>query len=145
MVRTILGTNHPRDSTGIRTHSHLVHKGTLNHLAGLAKWLRVRLRTKWLWVWIPLLSSSSDIVPASSKELLDILTNYRVLTHSEAHTWHDNNMQSPSWFSKIWKLPLFYSGSFKIFENALGEFILNRPPEHVITSTNQVHCFNFVM
>ena len=22
----------------------------LNHLAGLAKWLSVRLRTKWLWV-----------------------------------------------------------------------------------------------
>ena len=28
----------------------------LNHLASLAKWLSVRLRTKWLWVRIPLLS-----------------------------------------------------------------------------------------
>ena len=25
-------------------------------MAGLAKWLRVRLRTKWLWVRMPLLS-----------------------------------------------------------------------------------------
>ena len=28
----------------------------LNHLASLAKWLSVRLRTKWLWVQIPLQS-----------------------------------------------------------------------------------------
>ena len=27
-----------------------------NHLASLAKWLSVRLQTKWLWVGIPLLS-----------------------------------------------------------------------------------------
>ena len=42
-------------SNGIRTHNHLVRKRTLNHLANwllasLAKWLSVRLRTKWLWV-----------------------------------------------------------------------------------------------
>ena len=34
------------DSNGIRTHNHLVCKRTLNHLASLAKWLSVRLRTK---------------------------------------------------------------------------------------------------
>ena len=28
----------------------------LNHLASLAKWLSVHLRTEWLWVRIPLLS-----------------------------------------------------------------------------------------
>ena len=44
------------DSSGIRTHSHLVHKRTLNHLVKLAKWLAIRLRTKRLWVRIPLLS-----------------------------------------------------------------------------------------
>ena len=44
------------DSNEIRTHNHLVRKRTLNHLASLAKWLSVRLRTKWLWVWISLLS-----------------------------------------------------------------------------------------
>ena len=35
------------------THNHLVCKRTINHLAklaSLAKWLGVRLRTKWLWV-----------------------------------------------------------------------------------------------
>ena len=36
------------DCNGTRTHNQLVHKQTLNHLASLAKWLRVRLRTKWL-------------------------------------------------------------------------------------------------
>ena len=44
---------------GIRTQKHLVRKRALNHLTklvSLAKWLSVRLRTKWLWVRIPLLS-----------------------------------------------------------------------------------------
>ena len=39
-----------RDSSEIRTHNHLVRTRTLNHLASLAKWVSVRLRTKWLWV-----------------------------------------------------------------------------------------------
>ena len=46
------------DSNGIRTHKDLVRKRTLNHLAklaSLAKWLSVRLRTKYLRVCIPLL------------------------------------------------------------------------------------------
>ena len=43
------------DSNVIRTHNHLIRKRTLNHLASLAKWLRVRLRIKWLWVRITLL------------------------------------------------------------------------------------------
>ena len=41
------------DCNWARTQDHLVRKRTLNHLvkmAGLAKWLRVRLRTKWFWV-----------------------------------------------------------------------------------------------
>ena len=46
------------DNNGIRNHNHLVRKRTRTHLtklARLAKWLIVRLRTKWLWVRIPLL------------------------------------------------------------------------------------------
>ena len=31
------------DCNWTRTHNHLVHKRTLNHLAKLAKWLSVRL------------------------------------------------------------------------------------------------------
>ena len=45
------------DCNWIRTHNHLVRKGTLNHLAkltDLAKWLSVRLRTKWSWVLVQL-------------------------------------------------------------------------------------------
>ena len=33
------------------------------------------------------------MTPASSKEFLDIQTNYRVCIHSETRTWHDNNIQ----------------------------------------------------
>ena len=36
----------------------------------------------------------------------------------------------------ILQLPLFYTDNFKIFKNALGQFILNHPPKHVLTSTN---------
>ena len=45
--------------------------------------------------------------------------------------------KSPSWFQKKLKLPLFYSGNFKFFKNALGQFIPNRPSNHVI-STNSI-------
>ena len=36
--------------------------------------------------------------------------------------------KSPLWFLKILKLPTFYSGSFKILKNALGQFIANALP-----------------
>ena len=39
-----------------RTQNHLVLKRTLNHLAKLAKWLSVCLRTKWFWVRVQLQS-----------------------------------------------------------------------------------------
>ena len=41
------------DCNGTRTHNYLVRKRKLKNLAkiaSLAKWLIVRLRTKWLWV-----------------------------------------------------------------------------------------------
>ena len=37
-------------------------------MAGLAKWLRVRLRTKWLWVRMPLLSYKFYGFPQSALE-----------------------------------------------------------------------------
>ena len=42
-----------RNCNRIWTHSHLVHKRTVNHLTkltSLAKWLSLRLQTKQLWV-----------------------------------------------------------------------------------------------
>ena len=44
------------DYKGTRTDNHLGCKRTLNHLAKLAKWLSVRLQTKWLWIRVPLQS-----------------------------------------------------------------------------------------
>ena len=41
------------DCNWTQTQNHLVRKRTLNHLA---KWLSVRLRTKWFWVWVQLQS-----------------------------------------------------------------------------------------
>ena len=51
------------DCNETRDHNHLVHKQTLNHLAklaNLAKWLSVRLRTKWLWVRVLLQSHKNQ-------------------------------------------------------------------------------------
>ena len=56
------------DNSEIRTRSHLVRKRTPDHLpklanlTSLAKWLSVRLRTKWLWFWIPLLPLTKVMV-----------------------------------------------------------------------------------
>ena len=43
-----------------------------NHLASLAKWLNLRLRTKWLWVQVQLQSLRLVFAPVSSNESLDI-------------------------------------------------------------------------
>ena len=63
LVRSYVTTS-PYHYNRIRIHKHLsiVRKRTFkdlarfnfNHLANLAKWLRVRLRIKWFWVRIPL-------------------------------------------------------------------------------------------
>ena len=46
------------DCNWTRNHNHLVHKQTFNHLA---KWLSVRLWTKWLWVRVQLQSLKLQI------------------------------------------------------------------------------------
>ena len=88
---------------GTRTQNHLGRKRTLNHLAklaSLAKWLSVRLRTKWCGFE----SRGSHLnfrycacfeqgVPSHSGK-------YRVRIHSETHTWHNKNIQTQKkhWF-----------------------------------------------
>ena len=77
------------DNNGIRTHSHLVCKRTLNHLAKLAKKkailvkrFSVGLRTKWIWVRIQLLSLKLQIC---------YLLRARSSLTFETRTWYDNN------------------------------------------------------
>ena len=53
------------DCNWTRTQNHLVHKRTLNHLAKLAKWLSVRLWTKWFWVRVQCQSVNAFIVTLS--------------------------------------------------------------------------------
>ena len=53
------------DCNWTRTQNHLVHKRTLNHLAKLAKWLSVRLWTKWFWVRVQYQSVNAFIVTLS--------------------------------------------------------------------------------
>ena len=53
-VKTLSTPLYLLDCNWTRTQNHLVCKRTLNHLAKLAKWLSVRLRTKWFWVQVQL-------------------------------------------------------------------------------------------
>ena len=46
-----INTEHNRST---KCHQNMV--SLANFLSSLAKWLSVRLRTKWLWVWVPLQS-----------------------------------------------------------------------------------------
>ena len=48
----------------------------------------------------------SDLVPPSSKEFVDILTNYSVLIDSETRTWHDNNLESNGPYRKVFTTQL---------------------------------------
>ena len=50
------------------------------------------------------------MLPALSKDFLDINANHRVWIHSETLTWHDNNIQSES----------FVSLNFSIFHKNLN-------------------------
>ena len=67
------------DWNGTRTHNHLVHKRTLNHLAKLAKWLSCVMST-YLYrafdcIFLSYHVRTSDITSVSGKEFLDILSN----------------------------------------------------------------------
>ena len=52
--------------------------------------------------------------------------------------------KSLSWFLTILKMSLFYSGNFKTFKNAPGQFIPNCPLKHVITCTNCLEAQNYI-
>ena len=50
--------------------------------------------------------------------------------------------KSRTWFLKILKVPRFAWTILKFFKNLPGQFISNRPPKHVITSTvYHIICF----
>ena len=65
MENPIYNNNYLYDCNWTRTRNHFVLKRTLNHLAklvSLAKWLSVRLRTKWFWVRVQLQSLYIQVV-----------------------------------------------------------------------------------
>ena len=98
-----------------QTHNHLVRKRTLNHLAKLAssaKWLSVRLRTKWLWLRFQLPSINLQISRLFQARSSWHSGNYRVWIHSKTRTWHDKNNQPDHllvhvYDFKLWKEILY--------------------------------------
>ena len=79
---------------------------TFNHLASLAKWLSVRLRTTWLWVRISLQSLKLQIwrllwarSSLTFRQLQSVASfsqlNYKAQIHFKMRMWHDKNTQSP--------------------------------------------------
>ena len=79
-----------------RTHNHLVHNRTLDHLAKLAFWLN-----SWVFVYEPSgcgFEFSCRHVnfwfrACFEQRVLWHSGNYRVWIHSETRTWHDKNIQ----------------------------------------------------
>ena len=63
------------DFNGIRTHSLLLRKRTLNHFAKMAKWMSVGLRPKKLRLPVP--EQSLQLRSISS---LRLLANFRILS-----------------------------------------------------------------
>ena len=55
---------------GTRTHNQLIHKGIVNHLVKLGKWLNACLRIKWFRVWDPLQSLDTWICQDQQKFIL---------------------------------------------------------------------------
>ena len=61
----------------------------------LAKWLIVRLWTKWLWFRVQLQSLKLQILHLLWARVPWHSGNYRVRIHSEVHTWRGKNIQPP--------------------------------------------------
>ena len=101
------------DCNGTRTHSHLVRKRTLNHLAKLAKWLNCAVSTYLCGAFDCMFWSCHVRVSEcmARNSLLETGAmyfryhacleegvpwhsgNYRVLIHSKTRTWHNKNIQ----------------------------------------------------
>ena len=94
----------------------------------LAKWLSVRLRTKWFWVRVQLQSFKlqiSRLLRARSS----LTFNYSVWTHFETRTSHDKNIQTLCGFSKdIESIThfFFHRNNFHISRQILFEDIRKR-------------------
>ena len=81
------------DSNWTRTHHHLVHKGTLNHLAKLAKFCTCfKQRGPWH------------------------SGNHRVWIGSEMRTWHNKNIQSANLCKSIYDI-INYSTTICLFKS----------------------------
>ena len=91
------------DSNGIRTHNHLVHKRTPNHLAKLAKWLSCAVSTYLYNAFVCMLLSCHIQVLEWIYTLLAVtwMHNWEELT---AYQWFDNYIhfygrnQETAWF-----------------------------------------------
>ena len=79
------------DCNWTRTHNHLVHKRTLNHLAKLAKWLRVRLWTKWLCVRVQLQSHIVQFISSPKNHLFIAGTTICLWKHFVEKSFPMNN------------------------------------------------------
>ena len=132
-VKELLAPSRPEiwnlsDSNWTQTHNHLVCKRTLNYLDTLARWLSVRLRTKWLWVRVQLqtLKTMFTNIFLNIKFSLDCLINnicYR-------NIWY--------FISKGPTLPPAYA--FRVKRSYSG-FRTNKDPVHVVRKSIQAFLY----
>ena len=84
------------DCNWTRTHNHLVHKGTLNHLAKLAKWLSCVVSTYLYGAFISCSHLTFRFRACFEQGIPWHPGKSRVRIHSETRTWHDKNIQIES-------------------------------------------------
>ena len=70
-----------------------------------------------------------------------VLTGFMWLTSNHMFGSGDFWDQLPSWFLETLKLSSFFSSNFKIFKNAIQQFIPNCLPKHMTTNINFL-CLN---
>ena len=66
--------------------------------------------------------------------ILDLLGSSRLEYFGELNIIYSMLLVEKRWLKLVWDLVRKYVS--KIFKNALGQFIPNCPPKHVITRTN---------
>ena len=76
--------------TNFRVNLHCI----VAWMASLAKWLSVRLRTKWMWFVSPCSYLNFRYRASFEQGVPWHSGNYRVWIHSKTRPWHDKNIQS---------------------------------------------------
>ena len=116
--------------------------------SSIAKWLSVRLRTKWFWVRSSCSHLTFRFRDCFEQEGPWHLGNYRVWIHSETRKWHNRNIQKnieslkskrnkfEYFYNTLLRLPVNFSELLNVWNisEAISIFIVNF--QHILHKKN---------